>query len=56
MKVRRCPQLCHGPCPTCGGSRYVHEDGTPATAQEMVDQLKTIPRPKPLRYGKPSRF
>jgi hypothetical protein len=40
MKVRRCPLFCHDKhCPTCSGTGYVHEDGTPAMPEEMLEQL-----------------
>jgi hypothetical protein len=29
MKVRRCPLFCHDKkCHVCGGTQYIHEDGT----------------------------
>jgi hypothetical protein len=55
MKVRRCPQLCHDRhCPTCTGTGYIHYDGTPATVDEMLEQItkgkKPGPRPSPHGY------
>ncbi len=44
--IRRCPQFCFGPCPTCGGTQYVHEDGTPATPEQMLEQIQ-----RPIKRG-----
>lgn len=59
MRIRRCPLLCHDRgCQTCGGGGYLKSDGSPATPEEMLEQLtKTLHvRPKRLKFGKPSRF
>jgi hypothetical protein len=52
MKVRRCPLFCHDKhCPTCSGTGYVHEDGSPAMPEEMLEQLTAGKKP-----GRPVAF
>lgn len=66
MSIHRCPDCTtmrdRTNCRTCMGSSYVHRNSHgrithPADPEDFLRQERERPlRPKPLVYGKPTRF